>query len=141
MTRGTNPVDAAHFEILQSLFTIVMVLDRNLTVVYGSGTLVKYLPVITEQPHLQQVFDFVRPRTITTFDQAKSHLESLFLLVASDKSFSVRGQVIFRVLDGREYLVFCGTPWLSWLITNRPELKLDLKDFPPRTSNSTSSST
>ena len=51
MTRGTNPVDAAHFEILQSLFTIVMVLDRNLTVVYGSETLVKYLPVITEQPH------------------------------------------------------------------------------------------
>jgi signal transduction histidine kinase/DNA-binding response OmpR family regulator len=120
--------------MLQSLFTIVMVIDRNLTVVYASDILVKHLPVVTGQPRLPQVFDFLRPRTITTFDQAKSHSESLFLLVATDKSFSVRGQVISWVYDGQEHLVFCGSPWLSWMETNCPELKFSLKDFSPQDS-------
>jgi len=132
MMSGVSPEQAVELEALQSLFSIFMVLDRDLTIVHGSDVLVRHMPAISEQPPLPQVFELMRPASVSCFEEAIRHIDSLFLLVASDQSFAIRGQVICRVLEGQDHLVFCGAPWLSWLISHRPELKLGLKDFSPQ---------
>ena len=132
MMNGLSVEQAVELEALQSLFSIFMVLDRDLSIIDGSHVLERHLPVISEQPQLMQVFELIRPASVSCFDEAIKHLDSLFLLVACDQSFAIRGQLICRVLEGQEYLIFCGAPWLSWLISHRPELKLGLKDFSPQ---------
>jgi signal transduction histidine kinase/DNA-binding NarL/FixJ family response regulator len=132
MMNGLSPGQAVELEALQSLFSVFMVLDRDLRIVHGSDVLERHVPVTSEQPPLTQVFELIRPASVTCFDEAVRHLNSLFLLVASDQSFAIRGQLICRIIEGQDYLVFCGAPWLSWLTNHRPELKLSLKDFSPQ---------
>lgn len=122
----------ADLKALRSLFSIFMVLDRDLRIIHGSDVLVRHMPAISEQPRLTQVFDLMRPNSMASFEDAARYLDSLFLLVASDQSFAIRGQMTYRTLEGQDYLVFCGGPWLAWLISNRPELRLALKDFSPQ---------
>ena len=43
--------------------------------------------------------------------------------------FAVRGQFIRGTENNRDYLVFCGAPWLHWINTNLPDVKLGLGDF------------
>ncbi len=126
------PVQWAELDDLRSLFSVFMVMDRDLTIVHGSDVLVRHMPVITEQPVLAQVFDLKRPSSVNSFEEATRYLDSLYLLVSCDQSFAIRGQMIIRQIEGQDFLVFCGAPWLSWLINHRPELKLTLKDFSPQ---------
>ena len=132
MMNGLSPEQAVELEELQSLFSVFMILDRDLTIVHCSDVLERHVPVASEQPPLTQVFGLIRPGSVSCFEDAIRHLNSLFLLVASDQSFAIRGQLICRVIEGQDYLIFCGAPWLSWLISHRPELKLSLKDFSPQ---------
>jgi len=132
MTPWLPPEEAAEMETLQGLFSIFIILNRDLEIVHGSDVLLRHMPIISEKPQLADIFDLVRPRSISCFDEAARHLDSLFLLVASDQSFAIRGQMLCRVLGGHDHLVFCGAPWLSWMISNQPERKLGLKDFSPQ---------
>ena len=52
----------------------------------------------------------------------KNNLDTLYLLIAKDKRFALRGQMV--LLDDAETMMFLGSPWLSWISKNNPEIKL-----------------
>lgn len=114
---------------LLELFPVVMLLDRELRITYASDTLSRYVEGLSEAPTLNACFDLVRPGSVTDFAEAEKHLGSLFLLRSVETGFAIRGQLVKHADNGEELLIFCGAPWLSWLVTNRPELKLNLRDF------------
>ena len=129
MTEARDSVEEAYFQSLLELFSVVMVLDRKLKVVFASETLLRYLPELAESPDFLQKFTLIRPRALRNYDDFVRRLDSLYLLTSANEDFAVRGQFIHGTERNRDYLVFCGAPWLHWLNTNRPEIKLGLKDF------------
>jgi signal transduction histidine kinase/CheY-like chemotaxis protein/HPt (histidine-containing phosphotransfer) domain-containing protein len=131
MTRQ-DIVKAAGLRHLLDLFSVVMVVDRDLQLVFASDTLLKHMPDIADQPTLFDVFDVARPGSVTSFDEIEGNKGSLFLLVARDKRFAIRGQVIDGSGDDGDFLVFCGAPWLLWMNSHQPAVKLGLKDFSPQ---------
>jgi len=126
-----NPKPAWH-DALDTLFSVTMTLDGDLKIVRSSDTLRRYLPVVADSPSLTEVFDIRRPAAITTMEELRENTQSLFLMIAHDNSFALRGQ--FTDLDERErqHIYFLGAPWLSWLHANRPDLSLGLSDFAPQ---------
>jgi signal transduction histidine kinase/ActR/RegA family two-component response regulator len=126
----------SHFEaeaaLLQTLFTSVMLLDHNLCVRYASATLTTYMPELAAEPRLNDAFKPVRPRSLDDYQGALRHGRGLCLLTAANTEFAVRGQLLPASYAGQDCLVFCGAPWLSWMVANRPEVKLRLHDFSPQ---------
>ena len=129
MTDEMSSVEAAYFNTLLQLFSIVMVLDRGLKVVFASDTLHRHVPGLSESPPLTEAFKLERPRNISSYEDIVERLNSLFLLTSIEGSFAIRGQFIHGTENRRDYLVFCGAPWLHWMNTNKPEVKLGLRDF------------
>jgi signal transduction histidine kinase/DNA-binding response OmpR family regulator len=129
MTEKPKPV---WHDALDALFSVTMTLDGDLTIVRSSDTLRRYLPVVADSPSLTDVFDIKRPAAITTMEKLRGNTQSLFLMIARDNSFAIRGQ--FTELDDREgqHIYFLGAPWLSWIHANCPDLKLGLSDFAPQ---------
>lgn len=129
MTENRKP---AWHEALDKLFSVSMTLDGDLRIVRSSDILRRHLPVVADSPSLTDVFDIKRPDTITTMEELRKNTQSLFLMIAHDNSFAVRGQ--FTELGEREgqHIYFLGAPWLSWLHVNRPDLNLGLNDFAPQ---------
>jgi signal transduction histidine kinase/CheY-like chemotaxis protein/HPt (histidine-containing phosphotransfer) domain-containing protein len=131
-----NPDLRSHFEAeaaqLRTLFTSVMLLDRDLCVRYASETLTTYMPALAGEPRLNDAFTLVRPRSLDNYQNALSHGRGLLLLTAANGDFAVRGQLLPASYAGQDCLVFCGAPWLSWMVANRPEVKLRLQDFSPQ---------
>ncbi|MGD8696382.1 MAG: hypothetical protein PVJ12_04665, partial [Gammaproteobacteria bacterium] len=121
MTEKPKPV---WHDALDALFSVTMTLDGDLTIVRSSDTLRRYLPVVADSPSLTDVFDIKRPAAITTMEKLRGNTQSLFLMIARDNSFAIRGQ--FTELDDREgqHIYFLGAPWLSWIHANCPDLKL-----------------
>ena len=116
---------------MNKLFTVIMVLDRELNIVRCSETLLRKLPAVANSPRLPELFEIRRPAAIRTYDDMRSNLDPLYLMVTHDKSFAVRGQVVdLSEMEG-EFLCFMGSPWLSWLHANRPSLEVGLNDFAP----------
>lgn len=129
MNADMSSVEAAYFESLLKLFSVVMVLDRDLNIVFASDTIQRYVKGIEQRPPLTGLFTLIRPRAMSSYDDIVERLDSLFLLTSVDESFAIRGQFVHGTEHGRDYLVFCGAPWLNWMTSNNPELKLGLKDF------------
>ncbi len=128
-----KPQDQLSLSQLNKLFSIVIVIDRDLRIVFSSDTLQRHMPVVVQTPHLNEIFNIKRPQAIDRFEDARALLDSLFLMEAKDLSFAVRGQMQSTTDDqGAEHLCFFGSPWLSWVISNNPELKLGIKDFSPQ---------
>ncbi|QFU77162.1 response regulator [Halioglobus maricola] len=119
-------------EQLQRLFSIVMCVDRDLRIVHASETLQRFVPALEKEAPLFELFKLQRPRSVNDFDTMCEHMDSLFMMQANDDSFAIRGQVILLRPPGGDLLCFCGSPWLLWLTTNRPELNLGLGDFAPQ---------
>ena len=117
---------------LLELFSVVMVLDRELRVTFASEPLIRHMPSLDTHPTLCEAFKLLRPGSVESFHDLESNLGSLFLLTSIDETFAVRGQVIKGSGDADDALVFCGSPWLFWMNSNRPEVKLGLKDFSPQ---------
>ena len=114
---------------INQVFSIVMVLDRDLRIITASHVLRGHLPQTGENKLLHEVFDAVRPRNVTTIEHIIENPHSLFLYISKDKKFAIRGQIIADDTEDSDWVVFMGSPWLSWLTANRPELTLGIRDF------------
>ncbi len=86
--------DTVLWDRMSTLFTVIMVLDRELKIVRSSETLQRHLPQVADTPSLAAVFDIRRPAGIQTFEDMRSNTGPLYLMTAHDESFAVRGQVI-----------------------------------------------
>ena len=131
MTRR-DIITAPELEPLLELFSVVMVLDSELNIVFASDTLLRYMPSLDTRAPLLEAFKLLRPGSIASFEDLERNLSSLFLLISSDESFAIRGQVINVPSDAGNVFVFCGAPWLFWMNSNHPEVKLGLNDFAPQ---------
>ena len=120
---------ACSWSDLHDLFSVVMCIDRSMKIVHASDTLVQQLPQTARCPQLSDVFDCLRPSSLVTFDEALKSLGSLCLLTATDRKFAIRGQLIRVDYKGGEAVCFCGAPWLFWINTEAPDIRLGLGDF------------
>lgn len=128
-SQAINPEHQYFWEQIRTLFSAVMVIDEDLRISYASETVMRAMPLLADSPRLLDAFAIQRPGRISSFGDAAAKVGALFLLIAKDGSFALRGQVIHYENAGKAFLIFCGAPWLFWLTTNRPELKLGLSDF------------
>jgi len=127
-----NPDHLYFWEQIHGLFGSILIIDSQLRVTYASDQVARHMPSLKDKPRLMDAFKVQRPGGLASFEDAKERVGSLFLLIATDESFALRGQVIRYENAGEEMLIFCGAPWLFWLTTHRPELKLGLGDFSPQ---------
>ena len=116
---------------MNELFTVIMVLDRELSIVRSSDTLRRHIPGVADSPSLLDLFDIKRPAAVRTFEDMKNTTDPLYLMVARDESFAIRGQIVDLGQREGELLCFMGSPWLSWLHANRPAHVVGLDDFAP----------
>lgn len=114
---------------LHSLFSVVMCIDESMNLIYVSETLSKCLPETKHKPRLLEVFDTLRPTSLSTFTDGINALGSLCLLTAKNGRFAIRGQLLRTQYQGQDVLCFCGAPWLFWINTKCPETQLGLSDF------------
>ncbi len=129
MTEDLNEIESTYLQSLLDLFSIVVVVDRKLRIVFSSETLKRYVPAVEEESPLSEVFEVVRPRGLETYEDYARRLNTLYLLKSRDGRFAIRGQFLRGTEQGRDYLLFCGAPWLHWINTHCPEVKLGLNDF------------
>ena len=125
-----SPLSQRMWNQFNKLFSIAMVIDRDLNIVLTSKTLRRHMPGIENAPHLNEVFEIRRPARIEQLEDIVAHLNSLFLLEAKNRKFAIRGQMtIESSREGEDYACFLGSPWLSWMLSNSPEVKLGINDF------------
>lgn len=120
------------WESIQSLFSVVMCVDKSMCITFASDTLVKFVPQSKNNPRLEDLFRVLRPSSLKTFSEAHASVNSLCLLAAKDGQFAIRGQLVPIVYKDQESLCFCGAPWLFWLNSNCPDIHLSLDDFSPQ---------
>ena len=129
MSTIVGPEPEVQFETLLKLFSVIMVFDQDLRIVFASDRLKTHVAGLEAQPRLLDVFRLSRPGSVASFDDAQAHVDSLFLMTGLDQPFAVRGQVVRQQWEGEDCLVFCGAPWLFWMASNHPEVRLGLQDF------------
>ncbi len=117
------------WEQLNSLFSVIMVLDENLRIARSSDTLQRHVPAVSGSPLLTDLFEMKRPTGISSFEQARSQLGALCLMITHGGDFAIRGQLLEVGEAGSRSLCFLGAPWLSWLHIHRPDVRLGLNDF------------
>jgi signal transduction histidine kinase/CheY-like chemotaxis protein len=124
-----NQQVALSWESIQALFSVVMCIDKSMSITFASDTLVKFLPESKNNPRLEDLFRVLRPTSLTTFAEAQASVNSLCLLAAKNNQFAIRGQLVPIIYEDQETLCFCGAPWLFWLNSNCPDIHLSLDDF------------
>lgn len=120
---------ALSWESIRALFSVVMCVDKSMSITFASDTLAKFVPESKNNPKLEDVFRVLRPTSLTTFADAHASANSLCLLVTKDSQFAIRGQLVPIIYEDQENLCFCGSPWLFWLNSNCPDIHLSLDDF------------
>ena len=117
---------------LQRLFSVVICLDESMRIIYASETVHNCLPEVKDKPLLRDAFNVLRPSKLNTFSDAISSLEALCLMTAVNGRFAIRGQLLPTRFENQEAVCLCGAPWLLWMSTNCPEIRLSLSDFAPQ---------
>lgn len=117
---------------LQRLFSVVMCIDQDMKIIYVSDTLKNYLPEIEKNPSVSDCFEVLRPSAFSTYPEAINHLDSLCLMAAKSKNFAIRGQLLCTRYDDQDVLCFCGAPWLFWINSHCPEIRMNMDDFSPQ---------
>jgi hypothetical protein len=90
-------------ELLQ-LFSVVMCIDESMSIIYASETLSKCIPEANTKPLLSELFNVVRPSSLTTFSEGSRSVGSLCLLTAKNNKFAVRGQLLDMLYKGENVL-------------------------------------
>ena len=124
--------DSVLWDRMNKLFTVIMVLDRELNIVRGSDPLLRHLPRVADSPPLLELFEIKRPAAVRTFEDMRNNTDPLYLMVARDNSFAVRGQIVDLGKREGEFLCFLGSPWLSWIHANSEAPEVGLNDFAPQ---------
>lgn len=112
---------------MQRLFTMTFALDAQMSMHEISPQLSARCPAAVEDARFFDVFQVHRPQGVEEFTELVNNLDTLVLLITVDQKFALRGQL---VQSDDETLLFVGSPWLSWINNNNPELKLSLGEFP-----------
>jgi signal transduction histidine kinase/CheY-like chemotaxis protein len=123
------PINSVNDHHLSELFSLVFLIDEDLRICDPSDTARRHMPQLDDHPTLDAVFTSLRPRDIESFQDAMKSAGSLILMVSRDGRFAIRGQWFLKEQMGRQYLVFCGAPWVSWMVEHRLEKTLQLTDF------------
>ena len=123
------PINSVNDRYLSELFSLVFLIDKDLRICDPSETALRHMPQLVDHPALDSVFTSLRPRDIGSFQEAMKSAGSLILMVSKDERFAVRGQWFVKEQMGQQYLVFCGAPWVSWMVEHRLEKTLKLTDF------------
>ena len=114
---------------LQRLFSVVIYFDESMRIIYASDTVQRHLPEVKDSPVLGEIFQVLRPGKLETFSDALASLESLCLMTANNGRFAIRGQLVSTVYHGQKAMCLCGAPWLFWMSSNCPDIRLNLSDF------------
>ena len=122
--------DSILWDRMNKLFTVIMVLDRDLNIVRFSDTLQRHLPKVADSPSLHELFYIKRPAAVRSFEDLRNTTEPLYLMIARDESFAVRGQIVDLCSSDGQSLCFLGAPWLSWM--HAEGLDTRLSDFAPQ---------
>ena len=114
---------------LNSLFSVILILDDSLQILHNSVTVDKYLgePIIGTL--LTEQFEIVRPTGIKDANDLDSASDLLFLLTARSGDFAIRGQVTRRNAPGGIYYYFLGAPWLAWIEQKSSQIRMKMDDF------------
>jgi signal transduction histidine kinase/CheY-like chemotaxis protein len=114
---------------LQRLFSVVICFDESMRIIYASDTVHKYLPGVKDNPAMDEVFEVLRPGKLKTFSDALASLDALCLMTATNGRFAIRGQLLATTYDNQKAMCLCGAPWLFWMSSNCPDIRLSLGDF------------
>lgn len=117
---------------LRELFSVVMCINKSFEITYASDTLRKYVPATEHKTRLDTIFDISRPVSVGNYEDALKHLDSLYLMTSVDRGFAIRGQLTQIEFQGEESLCLFGAPWLFWINSNCPDIRLKLDDFSPQ---------
>lgn len=117
---------------LQRLFSVVMCIDQDMKIIYASDTLKNYLPEIEKNSSISDCFEVLRPSAFSTYSEAINHLDSLCLMAAKSEHFAIRGQLLCTRYDDQDVLCFCGAPWLFWINSHCPDIRMNMDDFSPQ---------
>ena len=118
-----------HWEELQRLFSVVICFDESMRIIYASDTVHRYLPGVKDNPAMDEVFEVLRPGKLKTFSDALASLDALCLMTATNGRFAIRGQLLATTYDNQKAMCLCGAPWLFWMSSNCPDIRLSLSDF------------
>ena len=114
---------------LQRLFSVVICFDESMRIIYASDTVHKYLPGVEDNPAIDEVFQVLRPGKLKTFSDALASLDALCLMTATNGRFAIRGQLVATTYNDHKAMCLCGAPWLFWMSSNCPDVRLSLSDF------------
>jgi len=117
------------WEDLHQLFSVIFCIDESMKIAYASSTPRKFMPELAGEPGLNDVFDVRRPGSLDNFDEALASVHSLCLLTAKSGRFAIRGQLVRSRYAGRDMVCFCGAPWLFWINSHCPDIRLGLEDY------------
>ena len=78
------------------------------------------------------MFDISRPSSVSSYTDALGHLDCLYLMTSVDGGFAIRGQLARMDYFGSDALCLLGSPWLFWINSNCPHIRLKLDDFSPQ---------
>ena len=114
---------------LRRLFSVVICFDESMRIIYSSDTVHRYLPGVKDNPAMEEVFEVLRPGKLKTFSDALASLDSLCLMTATNGRFAIRGQLLATTYNKQKAICLCGAPWLFWMSSNCPDVRLGLSDF------------
>jgi signal transduction histidine kinase/CheY-like chemotaxis protein len=119
---------------LEQLYTIVLAIDADGQLQHSSTALRRHLPDCTAGSAFFDHFEIMRPARLNRIEQLLAPPRSLFLIKDHRSRFAARGQMLRLHREGHDLICFCGSPWLFWMNTHCPDVKLGLADFPPQDS-------
>jgi signal transduction histidine kinase/DNA-binding response OmpR family regulator len=120
--------EVAAVKILHEIYPMNFSLDETLAITDVSTKLKGCYPGCEVGSDLDQAFTIHMPGKISNGDDLKKYEKSLFLLIAKDASFALRGQ--FIELAENKRFIFVGAPWLAWMSEHQPARIIPIGDFP-----------
>ncbi len=119
---------------LEALYSVLIAVDTQGEVRHASETVSRYIEGFGPGVHFFDHLKIVRPGSVDSVEGLFSPPASLFLVQDRNERFAARGQVVKVLWDGEELACFCGSPWLFWMNSHCPDIKLGMGDFPPQDS-------
>ncbi|WP_439105579.1 ATP-binding protein [Congregibacter sp.] len=119
---------------LEKLFTVILCINDDGEIVYSSETPRRHLPALTNGRSFFDIFKLLRPTAARSVPEVREHVTSLFLVKSLDERFAMRGQMVETTWNGKPVLCFCGAPWVFWMNSHCPDIKLGMDDFSPQDS-------
>ncbi len=115
---------------VEELFTMTLTVNADMILQDSSQALRQRCPDAVAGARLLDVFDIHRPRGIHSFEALCQSPNTLFLLVAKDRRFALRGQMLVTRTQATPAALFLGSPWMSWISAHRPDINLAMTEYP-----------